>query len=63
MKKRNIDIEYEINNLLNNLLSNGKVYSLNPVEEFNRLLNYYLDPKNILREERLKKLEKLNGKK
>lgn len=61
-KSRNIDIDYKINKLLNNMLNNGN-YGLDAVEEFNRLLNYYLDPKNILREERKKKLDKLNEKK
>ena len=30
--------------------------------ELTKLLNYYLDPKNILREDRKKKLEQLNQK-
>lgn len=62
MKKYGIDAEYEINKSLKQLTF-GKVYGIDAAEELTRLLQYYLDPKNILREERREKLKKLNGKK
>jgi len=63
MKKYGIDAMEELNkSLKSNANQNVYAIGIDAVGELTKLLLYYLDPINILKEERKKKLEQLNDK-